>query len=445
MISAAETLAIFMTTDMTADEAIEYLTGLRSGDICPGLERIRDLLSLLNDPQKELRFIHIAGTNGKGSTAAFISGILKECGLRVGKYTSPAVFDYRERFRIGKRNISKEDLVRGTLAVRSAIEKMTGTGAGSPSSFEAETALAFWYFREKECDVVVLETGMGGFLDATNIIPAPLAAVFASISFDHMAFLGDTLESIATQKAGIIKKGCIVVSAKQHPEAEKVIKSAAEKNGCPYIEVDPEAIRDRRTAKDSPVQIFDYKSFKELKISLLGKYQLINAALAIETVLALKSAGLSFTGGAVKRGLSKAVWPGRFEKISDKPCIIIDGAHNEEAALRLKESLDFYFTNRPLIYIMGMLKDKECDKVCEIMAGRAACIFTVNAGSGTRARSAIELAGVVKRFNSNVTAADSYFEALEMARGIAGKEGAIIVFGSLSFLGEIRRICGSAK
>ncbi len=429
-----------MTTDMSTDEAIEYLTGLRGGSIKPGLDRIEKLLEHMQDPQKKLKFVHIAGTNGKGSVAVFISNILIEAGYRVGIYTSPAVFDYRERFRVGRKNISSNDLVRGAHAVRAAIKEMTETGAESPSSFEAETALAFWYFREKDCDIVVLETGMGGLMDATNIIPSPVCAVFASISFDHMAFLGDTLEKIAAQKAGIIKPGCRVISAHQHDEAGRVIRQAAEKSACVCSEVDESAIRDRRVSKESFSQLFDYKGYKEIKISLAGKYQLKNAALAIETVFSLRESGFHITDAALRRGLEKCVWPGRFQKISDKPLIIIDGAHNEEAAQRLSESIDFYFTKKHIVYIMGMLKDKECDKVCEITADKADLIFTVSTKFGQRSQSSVELAGIIKRYNSRVTAADSVYEALEMAVNTAGRDGVIVIFGSLSFLGKIMEL-----
>ena len=188
-------------SDFGYDEAIEYLTTLKGGSINPGLERIRNLLKVMGDPQDDLKIVHVAGTNGKGSLIAFLSSILSTAGYRVGVYTSPAVFTYRERYRIGKRNISEKDLVRGTEIVRASADIMAGKGLDTPSAFEAETALAFWYFKDKACDIVILETGMGGLLDATNVINAPLLSVIASVSFDHMNFLGNTLETIASNKA----------------------------------------------------------------------------------------------------------------------------------------------------------------------------------------------------------------------------------------------------
>ena len=230
-------------------EAIEYLTSLKGGKITPGLERISSLLELMGNPQKNVRMIHIAGTNGKGSTLTFISEILKASGYRVGRYTSPAVFDYRERFRVGERNISESDLIRGVDLIKEKISLLQNEKKELPSAFEAETALAFWFFNEKKCDFAVIETGMGGLLDATNVIDKPALSVIASVSYDHMAFLGDTLEKIAAQKAGIIKKGCPVVSALQHKEAADVVRKAAEEKGCELTIVSEDLINDRSSGK----------------------------------------------------------------------------------------------------------------------------------------------------------------------------------------------------
>ena len=428
-------------------DAIEYLTSLKGGAIEPGLERIGKLLETMGNPQDSLKFVHIAGTNGKGSALSFISEILSAAGYKVGVYSSPAVFSYRERFRVGHRNISGADIERGVREIREAVGKMGEKGLDGPSCFEAETALAFWYFKEKNCDIAVIEAGMGGLLDATNVIPAPLACVFASISFDHMSFLGNTLEAITENKAGIIKPGSMVVSAKQYPGSMRVLEAAAREKGYGLSVVCEENIKDRRVSKASFTQVFDYGGLKELKINLAGKYQLKNAALSLECIFALRKQGLKISDGAIRKGLENASWPGRFQKISDKPCIIIDGAHNEDAAKVLADSIDFYFTNRRIIYIMGMLKDKEYDKVCAITAPKAESIFTVTSPGNPRALGAIELAEAVRAYNGNVTAADSLQEALEMAKLMAGRDGVIVVFGSLSFLGKITELAdnGSGK
>lgn len=423
------------TSEMS--EAIEYLTSLKGGKITPGLERISSLLELMGNPQKNVRMIHVAGTNGKGSTLTFIAEILKASGYRVGRYTSPAVVDYRERFRVGDRNISGSDLVRGVSLIREKISLLQEEKKELPSAFEAETALAFWLFGEKGCDFAVIETGMGGLLDATNVIEKPALSVIASVSFDHMAFLGNTLEKIAYQKAGIIKSGCPVVSALQHKEAADVIEKTALEKGSELTVVSEDLIKDRSGISKMLCQIFDYKGYKKLKISLLGKYQLKNAALAIEATEALKREGIKIKESAIYEGLEKADIFGRFQMISKKPCVILDGAHNEEAAERLSESIDRYFSGRRLIFIMGMLGDKEVDKVCGITAAKAECVFTVTPDN-PRAMNAIELAGIAGRYNKNVTAADSLAEAFEMASLMAGRDGIIICFGSLSFLGKMK-------
>lgn len=433
---------------MKTTEAMDYMLKLQESGIRPGLERIACLLERMGNPQKELKFIHIAGTNGKGSTLAFISEILKAAGYRVGRYISPTIVDYKERFQVNSKKISEAMLVKGVEYLKAIIEEMEAAGEDTPSAFEAETALAFWYFKEKKCDYVTLEVGMGGLLDATNIIPAPLVCVLASVSYDHMGFLGDTLSDIAKQKAGIIKKGSYVVSQYQHEEVAKVITETANELECPLSMVDIDAIKPEKSAgfkdgglnKDRIKQVFTYKGYKRLELSLLGRYQQKNAALAIETVEALRMQGVKISDEAMRTGLKNTEWPVRFQVVADRPCIILDGAHNEEAAERLRESIDFYFTNSRIIYIMGMLKDKEYERVAELTAPKAECIFTLTPQNNPRALSAITLAETVRRYNPNVTAADSPEEALEMASLMAGRDGVIIVFGSLSYLGKMMEL-----
>lgn len=429
-------------------EAMEYITKLQGVGIRPGLSRIKALLDRMGNPQNELKFVHIAGTNGKGSTLAFTSEILRAAGYRVGRYVSPTIADYLERFQVNGRNISASLFCRGVEYIKDCIDDMEANGEDTPSAFEAETALAFWFFKEKKCDYVVLEVGMGGLEDATNIIPAPLVCVLASISYDHMGFLGDSLAEIALQKAGIIKSGSIVVSQFQHSEAEKVIVKKAAESNCELRFVRQEDISVCKSAgfkagglnKGRLKLIFSYKSYKRLEISLLGSYQVKNAALAIEVVSALREKGIKISDEAIRKGLAETVWPARFQIISDRPCIVLDGAHNEEAAQRLSESIDFYFTNERIVYIMGMLKDKEYEKVAQLTADKAECIFTVTSPNNPRALSALELAETVRKYNSKVTAADSLEEALELAELTAGRDGVVIVFGSLSYLGKMMEL-----
>lgn len=428
---------------MNERQVMEYMEQVSAYGIVPGLDSIRELCRELGDPQKELRFVHIAGTNGKGSVSAFLAEILKCAGYRVGRYLSPTLFQYRERIQVNGSCITKAALGRGVERIKGICDGMVARGLSHPTPFEIETALGFLYFREKACDVVVLETGMGGLLDATNIVENTLAAVLTSVSMDHMQFLGDTPEKIAFQKAGIIKRGCRVVSAVQRKEVMEVIRAGAEAMGCPLQAVKPEMLSQVRYGLEK--QSFDYGGLKKLELSLAGKYQIENAALAVETVEALGEQGLSVSEEALRLGLSRTEWPGRFTLIGKKPYFIVDGAHNEDAAVRLAESLEFYFTNKRVIYIMGVLKDKEYEKIIASTHALADQIITVTPPGNPRALPAYELARAVAEVHCDVTAADSLEEAVEMSRLLAGKEDVIVAFGSLSFLGRLMKIAGYGK
>ena len=428
---------------MNERQVMEYMEQVSAYGIVPGLDSIRELCRELGDPQKELRFVHIAGTNGKGSVSAFLAEILKCAGYRVGRYLSPTLFQYRERIQVNGSCITKAALGRGVERIKGICDGMVARGLPHPTPFEIETALGFLYFREKACDVVVLETGMGGLLDATNIVENTLAAVLTSVSMDHMQFLGDTPEKIAFQKAGIIKRGCRVVSAVQRKEVMEVIQAGAEAMGCPLQAVKPEMLSHVRYGLEK--QSFDYGGLKKRELSLAGKYQIENAALAVETVEALREQGLSVSEEALRLGLLRTQWPGRFTLIGKKPYFIVDGAHNEEAAVRLAESLEFYFTNKRVIYIMGVLKDKEYEKIIASTHALADQIITVTPPGNPRALPAYELARAVAEVHCDVTAADSLEEAVEMSRLLAGKEDVIVAFGSLSFLGRLMEIAGYGK
>ena len=423
---------------MKYQEALAYIQECGAFGLVPGLGNIKELLARLENPQEDLAFVHVAGTNGKGSVMNFISTALTEGGYKTGRYISPAVFEYRELFQINGKPISKAELGRMMEPVREAAEAMAAETGNHPTVFEVETALAFIWFRQKKCDIVVLETGMGGLLDATNVIPAPLLCVLTSISMDHMAILGDTLEKIAEQKAGIIKPGSSVVSCRQLPEAMKVIEEACEKTGCALSVCEREAVKNVKYGLEK--QRFSYKTHKNVEITMAGIHQIGNCALAVEALDRLGELGFPVKEEKLKSGLLCAKWPGRFEIIGRKPLFIADGAHNEDGAAKLAESIRFYFTNRRIIYIMGILKDKEADKIILHTCDYADAIITVAAPGNPRAMSACELAEEVRRVHANVTAADSPEEAVEMAQLLAGKEDVIIAFGSLSFLGDIIRI-----
>lgn len=429
-----ETPKVSDWSNMNYKEARVYLEEISKYGSVLGLETMGELLNRLGNPQDDLKFIHISGTNGKGSVLAYLSTILTTAGYRTGRYISPTLFSYRERIQVDEEPISKESLAAHVTKISEAISDMKEKNAGSPTVFEVETALAFLYFKEQKCDLVVLETGLGGALDATNVIKTSVIEVIASISMDHMEFLGDTLEKIAVQKAGIIKPYTRVVTAKQEKEAEKVIRNVCAENHCICQETIPEEIHEVSYGFES--QTFSYKTWKNVTISLAGSYQILNGALALEAVEALRECGYDISDEQVFAGMKKTQWKGRFTVLSKNPLVIIDGAHNPGAATELQKSLALYFPDKKLHYIMGVFKDKDYQKVIELTAPLAEHIITVETPGNPRALPAEVLKEAVKRVNPSVEAAESIADAVRKSFNHAHKEDAIIIFGSLSFLGE---------
>ncbi len=419
---------------MNYKEARVYLDEVSKYGSVLGLESIRELLRRLGDPQNELKFIHISGTNGKGSVLAYLSTILSGAGYRTGRYISPTLFSYRERIQVDGEYIEKESLACHVTAIAAAAEDMQKAGLPSPTVFEIETALAFLYFKEKRCDIVTLEVGCGGLLDATNVITTTLMEVIASISMDHTDLLGDTLAKIAAQKAGIIKPDTMVVSAQQKSEAAQVIEDTCKEQHCTLQMVDESKISNVHYGAEG--QTFSYKTWENVAISLAGSYQIKNAALALEGVAALRKLGYALSDQQVREGLLHTAWRGRFTTLRRDPTVIIDGAHNPAAALELKESLERYFPGKTLYFVMGMFKDKDCAQVIDLTAPLARHIITVETPGNPRAMPARELAEAVGKVNPSVEWADSVAHGVEKALAMAGKEDAVIVFGSLSFLGE---------
>ena len=419
---------------MNYKEARVYLDEVSKYGSVLGLESMRELLRRLGDPQNELKFIHISGTNGKGSVLAYLSTILTGAGYRTGRYISPTLFSYRERIQVDGEYIEKESLARHVTAIAAAAEEMQKAGLPSPTAFEMETALAFLYFKEKRCDIVTLEVGCGGLLDATNVITTTLMEVIASISMDHTDLLGDTLAKIAAQKAGIIKPDTMVVSAQQKSEAAQVIEDTCKEQHCTLQMVDESKISNVHYGAEG--QTFSYKEWENVAISLAGSYQIKNAALALEGVEALRKLGYALSDQQVREGLLHTAWRGRFTTLRRDPTVIIDGAHNPAAALELKESLERYFPGKTLYFVMGMFKDKDYAQVIDLTAPLARHIITVETPGNPRAMPARELAEAVGKVNPSVEWADSVAHGVEKALAMAGKEDAVIVFGSLSFLGE---------
>lgn len=426
------------TIVMSQKETMEYIDSIQSYGSVLGLDNMERLCKKLESPQDKLKIIHIAGTNGKGSTLAFVSTILKEAKYKVGRYISPVIFDYRERIQINGRMISRKDLCIYMTRLKKACDEIVAEGFAHPTPFEIETALAFLYFAEKECDIVVLETGLGGREDATNIIKNPLISVLTSISMDHMGVLGNTLAEIAEVKCGIIKKGCPVVSTYQEKEVEAVIMKTCEKKQAFLHMTSKKDISKIKLGINK--QSFTYREYGKCEMTLTGTYQIQNAALALDVVDELNALGFRVSGQAALRGLKNAEWLGRFSVISKQPLFIVDGAHNEDASLKLAESIRFYFTNKKIIYIMGVLKDKEYVKIIENTVPYAKQIITVKTPDNVRAMDQYELAKVVSEYHPNVTMADSLEEAVEVAYLMADKDSVVLAFGSLSYLGKLINI-----
>lgn len=420
---------------MNYTQCEEYLEQLNTKGIRPGLDSINALLDYLNNPQDDLKIIHIAGTNGKGSTGCFIVNILKAQGYKVGHFSSPAVFEEREIITVNGRNISQKDYV--NLINMCAESELPFT------RFELETAMAYTYFRDKKCDFAVIECGMGGLLDATNVSKENEVSVFTSIGMDHMQYLGDTPEKIAGNKAGIIKKGGSTVICDIDPAITKVLTREAEVKENEVYKANPENIISVKYHKDSSV--FNYKEYKKLEISMAGTFQPLNAATAIETIYALRDRGVKISDKAVIGGLHNAIIPGRFEKILSKPTFIIDGAHNEPASRKLRSTIESLYKDKKLLFIIGVLKDKEYDKVIENTCDLAWQIITVTSPNRARALPAYELAKTVSKVNNNVTSADSVEEAVELSLMLADKDTVIIAFGSLSYLNKVRETVNNRK
>jgi dihydrofolate synthase/folylpolyglutamate synthase len=423
---------------VTYKEARVYLDRVSKYGSVLGLDTIRELLYELGDPQEDLPFIHIAGTNGKGSILAYTSTILKEAGYRTGRYVSPTVVSYLERIQVDGEPISEEAFARITEIVQKAIARMEAAGKRSPTVFEIETAIAFLYFKECGCNIVVLECGLGGSQDATNIITTTVCAAFATVSLDHLGILGNNLSEIAIVKSGIIKEGAVVVSSRQEPEVEKILRERAKKCGCPIRFSDKHKLTVQ--SEDYTGQTLSYGDITNFLCPLPGRWQQENVMTAIEIIKAIEARGFSVPEDAIKRGIEKTEWPGRFTCLCREPLFFIDGAHNEDAARRLRESVETYFPGKRFFYIIGVFKDKEYEKIARIMAPLAKSVHTVSLPDKVRTLPAGELAEVMRRYCSEDTTIQSERSVSDAVSNI-WKEvqpgDVIFAFGSLSYLGNV--------
>ena len=423
---------------MLYEEARVYLEHVSKYGSVLGLDSIRHLMEELGNPQDKLQMIHIAGTNGKGSILAYVSTVLQCGGWKVGRYISPTVMEYLERFQINGVYMPEGTLASIVEKVKMAAGRMQAKGMPYPTAFEIETAIAFVYFAEEKCDYVVLETGLGGRLDATNIVENTKVCVFASISMDHMGVLGSTLTEIAEEKAGILKAGAVAVSYPQMDEVRKVLFEKAKEKKVPLMLADKEQVTVQKEELGS--QVFSYKEFPDVEIQLTGKNQIENAITALEVIRALRNQKVSISDDAVYGGMRKTTWPGRFQVLEQNPMVIVDGAHNEDAAQRLAENIRTYLHGKPVVGVMGVFKDKAYDTIIEWMKPYLEYVFTIELPNHERTLGRTELLNHLKEQGIDGEDCESIEEALEKAKGRVKDGQAVLAFGSLSYLGELIRL-----
>lgn len=422
---------------MNYREAVKYMDELGRYGSKPGLDRLRILASRLGNPQDKLKFIHISGTNGKGSTAAFLAGILKSAGYTTGMYTSPFILRINEQVRINGQEISDDEFAQYVTIVKAAADKMADEGLDHPTQFEVLTAMSFLYFYEKMCGVVILEAGMGGRLDATNIITESLVSVITKISFDHMDFLGNTLPKIAYEKAGIIKQGGNVVLYPQEEEALDTIKEVAKNLGAEIFYTDPKEITNISIRRGQ--LSFMHRVYGKLQTSVTGVHQVNNAAVAIKTVEVLNNIGFTIEREAVVRGFNDARWPGRFELISTEPDFYIDGGHNPDGIRSLVETFKIIYPGKKASIIIGVFKDKDFENMAFELSTIAKRFIAVTPGN-PRALPAENLAGILLKYCKNVEYNVTIKEAVEKILSSAPKDEIIIATGSLSYIGQVRNM-----
>jgi dihydrofolate synthase/folylpolyglutamate synthase len=493
---------------LTYQEAKDYLEQTPKKGIVLGLETIGSLLEELGNPQDNLKYVHLAGTNGKGSVLAYTASILREAGYRTGQYTSPAVISRREQIQINGEWITKEEFAGLVMEVKDAVTQLKKSNKALPTVYEVETAMAFLYFKNKICDIVILETGMGGRDDATNVVRNTLVAGFTSISLDHMSYLGETIEEIATVKAGIIKPGSVVVSGVQEPSVLAIIEATTlavqtelsdkerKLSGIHHEEV-KDVVPIYKYVSNNNIKIieetykmlkFTYKGSESFTTQMAGKQQAENAALTLEIINSLQDLGYKISDKHIKLGLSQTNFFGRFTVIGEKPIFIVDGAHNENGVMRLRDNLVNLFPRQKITFIMGIYNDKKVDEIVKTILPLAKSIYTVSLFNKERTITAKRLKKIceehykvyhTERYNEYlrnhnedlrnhnegqlkelydkrecksrccnsetnldelvITACTSIREAVELAIGNAEEEGVVIAFGSLSYLWNVTK------
>ena len=419
---------------MHYEQALQYIHSISWTFTKPGLERIAELCRRMGDPQKDLKFVHVVGTNGKGSFCSMLDSVLRHASYKVGLFTSPYIKEFTERIRVDGENIPGDALAEITAYVQPFADAMED----KPTEFELITAIGLEYFKRCGCDVVVLEAGMGGRLDSTNIIEHSLLSVITGISLDHTAYLGDTVEKIAAEKAGVIKQGGVALYCGDDERAEAVIRQTADRVGAALMRADKTDLK--LTRCDLEGSAFDLGAWKGVELSLLGLYQPYNAANVLFAVEELRRQGMEIPDRAVYEGLRAARWQARFEKLMQEPLVIFDGAHNPEGIDAAVMSVQHYFGDQKVAVLTGVMRDKDYEYVASRLseiAERAFCIKPEN----PRALEAAEYARVLGCKGVNVSAHDSISEAFDQARAYALQNGcALVCLGSLYMYEQIDKL-----
>lgn len=425
---------------MRYEEAMKYITEVGNFGSNYGLERTHKLLEYLGNPEKYLKLIHIAGTNGKGSTTSMITEILMGAGYKVGMYTSPFIEEFEERIQINRRNIPKETLANLIDEVKVAVERVIEEGYNHPTEFEIITVLMLLYFKKEKIDFGVIEVGLGGRLDSTNVI-IPILQVITSISFDHTNLLGNTLEEIAGEKAGIIKKNIPTVIYPQEEEALKVIKNkcaamesdlyTADKDNMKFVKV---------VNEDKPYQLLKYKEEFNIFLPLLGEHQILNLSVAMKVIEVLNNRKIvNITTESIIKSIKNVTWKGRLEVLSNNPYVVIDGAHNIQGIKTLSRNIKKYFKYENLHLILGILADKDVEEMIKIITPMAKQVYAVTPNS-IRAELADDLKNEIVKYNANCRAFDEYEEAYLEALKNAKENDIILASGSLYMIGDMRKI-----
>lgn len=417
---------------MNYDETIEYIHSAYWTGTKTGLKRTQELLALLGNPEKQLKYVHVAGTNGKGSFCAMLSSILTAAGYKTGLYTSPYVNRFNERMAVNGTPIADEKLVAIIEKIRPLVDSM----AEKPSEFELITCAAMEYFFEETCDIVVLEVGMGGEWDSTNVIEKPELAVITAMAYDHMKYLGNTMTEIASAKAGIIKNGCPTLIYGENPEAEKVFKQTCRQRGSTLYYSHPEKVADDRDSVYG--HTFCYPGYDELHLPLIGPHQIHNAALVLQAVELLKKQGWGISKKAVHEGLGRISWPARMELLCEKPVILLDGGHNPQGAQAAAAALKELFPGKKIRFLMGVMADKDVDTMVESLLPLAECFYTVTPHN-PRAMAAETLARKLEDLGVHAAAYEPLEAGIEAFVREAGEEDVLCAIGSLYLAGDVRR------